>query len=88
MNMTRILLTLLIILSLPGCITATYTRQGDDESFVVRSLWKSVDGLRASRDDEGEFKIIVDRTHTQLTIEEMVSAVRAYEALQSELLLQ
>ena len=71
------LLLILPLIMLSGCVTATYERDANSESFKVTSMMKSVDGLYAERADG--FKLKVDKTHSTDSVADVLAIMKALQ---------
>lgn len=76
----RIIIVILIALATTGCVTAKYTQTSTTESFSVTSVFKSVDGMAASRTPEG-FQIIVDKTYSHDPLRGITELLESYNKL-------
>lgn len=74
---------LMILLALlTGCVTVEYHRSDVAEDLVVKTLFKSLDGLYSSRDELG-FEIIIDKTHTKNPLDGLTELLDAWGELQT-----
>ena len=76
----RTLLLAMALVILAGCVSIEYTQNGQTETLVVKTLFKSLDGLAAERDAEG-FGIIIDKTYTHDPMRAVGELLETYEQL-------
>lgn len=76
----------LFILLLTGCVSAKYTKTTDldnniiNETFVVNSLFRSVEGLEVEREQK-KFKLKVNKAKPTATPEQLAEALRLLKPL-------
>jgi hypothetical protein len=70
------LLTLVVWLS--GCVSIDYTN--GQETLEVNTLFKSLDGLWSSRDENG-FSLIIDKTYTHDPLRGISELLETYQKL-------
>ncbi len=70
--------TLSIFILLSGCASISYERNGDYERLVVNSLFRSLEGLEAERND---FKISIKRVKGEVLPEDIANALRIIKPL-------
>jgi len=78
----KTLFLIITILTLTGCVTASYTANDTDgEAFKMTSLFKSVDGLYTEK-GKGKFTMKIDKTHTQDPMGSMVDMLKLMQMMQ------
>ena len=77
--MKTLLLAMTLVL-LTGCASITYEATEGHETLEVKTLFKSLDGLWAERND-GDFGIIIDKTYTHDPMRGIMELMETYEEL-------
>jgi len=74
-------LMLLAMVFTTGCASISYHAEQGIETLEVKTLFKSLDGLWAERDDENGFSIIIDKTYTHDPMRGIMELIETYEQL-------
>lgn len=69
---------IILFIFLSGCASISYERNGDYERLVVNSLFRSLEGLEAERND---FKISIKRVKGEVMPADIANALRIIKPL-------
>jgi hypothetical protein len=77
----KTLMIILMLFMLPGCAMISYEASEEHEVLVVKTLFKSLDGLWAERTRNEGFSIVIDKTYTHDPIRGMAALLETYQEL-------
>ena len=69
-----------VLMMFGACSSIDYEQEDGKERLQVKTLWKSLDGLRSDRDKES-FNLIIDKTYTHDPLRAIADLLKTYEQL-------